>query len=58
VDEELTYMCWFAPCQEPVLVEAIGTYEDVFGLEQTVPMALCDRHARIIQDNVVILRTA
>ena len=51
-------MCWFAPCQEPVLVEAIGTYEDVFGLEQTVPMALCDRHARIIQDNVVILRTA
>jgi hypothetical protein len=37
--------CYFPECNDPPTVEAIVTYDCVFGVEQTVALALCRRHA-------------
>lgn len=43
-------------CGGPATVSAIGTYA-VFGLEEsTVALALCERHAGLLQDEVLTLR--
>jgi hypothetical protein len=57
VNEELVLQCWFLGCRQPAVVEAVGRYDDVFGVESTVAMALCDRHASAARDDVVILTT-
>jgi hypothetical protein len=38
--------------------EAIGTYDEVFGLEETRVLELCERHAEALRDVVVVLETA
>jgi hypothetical protein len=45
--------CYFASCRNPATVEAIGTYDSVFGLQETVALAVCERHHEI-----VLLQTA
>jgi hypothetical protein len=50
--------CYFATCDEPAAVEAIGTYDGVFGLDETVPLVLCDRHASLLRDHVIVLSTS
>jgi hypothetical protein len=42
-------------CTEPASVEAIGTWDVVFGVERTVPVALCRRHPDDLRDEVVLL---
>ena len=44
-------------CAEPAATEAIGTYDGVFGIEETVPLALCRRHADALRDELVIPRS-
>jgi hypothetical protein len=36
----------------------IGTWDVVFGVERTVPLALCRRHADALGDELVILEVA
>jgi hypothetical protein len=50
-------LCYFATCGNVATVEAIGTYNALFGLEETVAMMLCERHAAIIEDVVVLVTT-
>jgi len=50
--------CYFAECDEPPTVEAIGTYDRVFGIEQTVALARCRRHADALADELLLLETA
>jgi hypothetical protein len=47
--------CWFTPCPDPVAFDAIGTYDDVFGIEETIAMALCSQHAEVVGDDLVVL---
>jgi hypothetical protein len=37
------------------MVEGIGTYDGVFGIEETVALTLCRRHADALRDELVIL---
>jgi hypothetical protein len=50
--------CDFAECNDPPTVEAIGTYDGVFGIEETVALALCRRHADALRDDVLLLEVA
>jgi len=50
--------CYVADCTDPPAVEAIGTYDCVFGIEQTVALALCRRHADAVGDELVVLEVA
>jgi hypothetical protein len=47
--------CWFVPCPDEPVYEAIGTYDNVFGIEETVAMAPCPWHAEKLKDDVVVL---
>jgi hypothetical protein len=47
--------CWFTPCPDPVAFDAIGTYDNVFGIEETIAMALCWQHAEVVGDDLVLL---
>jgi hypothetical protein len=49
--------CYFAMCDNVATVEAIGTYNAIFGLDEMVAMMLCERHAAIIEDVVVLVTT-
>jgi hypothetical protein len=49
--------CYFATCDDVASVEAIGTYNAIFGTDETVAMMLCARHAETIQDVVVLVTT-
>jgi hypothetical protein len=57
VNEELVLQCWFVGCRESAVFEAIGTYDDAFGVASTMAIGLCDRHASVLRDDVVILTT-
>jgi hypothetical protein len=50
--------CYFLRCAEPATTEAIGTWDVVFGVERTVPLALCRSHADALRDEVVLLEVA
>jgi hypothetical protein len=50
--------CYFATCRNPAMVEASGTYDSAFGLQETVALAVCERHAEALGDEVVLLQTA
>jgi hypothetical protein len=50
--------CYFATCGEPAAVEAIGTYDFACGVEQTIALVLCERHAESLRDEVILLTTA
>ncbi|HYF10947.1 MAG TPA: hypothetical protein VEC09_01455 [Actinomycetota bacterium] len=52
-----TVPCYFSTCESAATVEAIGTYNAMFGLDETVAMMLCVRHASTIQDVVVLITT-
>jgi hypothetical protein len=52
-----TAPCYFSTCDSVATVEAIGTYHAIFGLDETVAMMLCARHATTIQDVVVLITT-
>jgi hypothetical protein len=53
MDLRLVSECWFVTCGEPAAVEALGTYgDDPPG--ETVPLALCARHAMLLRDDVVL----
>jgi hypothetical protein len=49
--------CYFTTCGEPAVVEAIGSYDFACGVEQTVALALCVRHAEALRDEVILLTT-
>jgi hypothetical protein len=49
--------CYFSTCDSAATVEAIGTYNAMFGPDETVAMMLCVRHASTIQDVVVLITT-
>jgi hypothetical protein len=49
--------CFFASCAEEASLEAIGTYQGALGLDETVALVLCERHAHALQDGLVILET-
>ena len=49
--------CYFSSCPNLGTIPAIGTYNAIFGLEETLAMALCDRHAVILNDVVVLVTT-
>src|SRR5215212_2976872 len=44
-------------CTDAATVEAIGTYDEVFGIQETVAMMLCERHAAALRDVVVVVDT-
>jgi hypothetical protein len=44
-------------CDNVATVEAIRTYNAIFGLDEMVAMMLCERHAAIIEDVVVLVTT-
>ncbi len=50
--------CYVAACGDTAIVEAIGTYDGVFGIVETVAFALCERHAEALRNEVVVLATA
>jgi hypothetical protein len=50
--------CYFPECNDPPTVEAIVTYDCVFGVEQTVALALCRRHADALGEELVVLDVA
>jgi hypothetical protein len=50
-----TAPCYFSTCGDVGTVEAIGTYDALFGTSETVAMMLCERHAAILQDIVVLV---
>jgi hypothetical protein len=50
--------CWFVPCADPASVEAVGTWDRVCGIEQTIALALCRRHADALRDELLLLETA
>jgi hypothetical protein len=50
--------CYFVTCAEAASVEAIGTWDVVFGVERTVPLALCRRHADALRDELLLLDVA
>jgi hypothetical protein len=52
---DLVSECWFVTCGEPAAIEAIGRCGDVSDRDQTVPVALCARHASLLRDDVVVL---
>jgi hypothetical protein len=56
-NENVIFHCWFFDCPQPAILEAIGRYEDLFGVEETVPMFLCEQHAATLRDHVVLLAT-
>jgi hypothetical protein len=39
--DPLVRECWFVTCGEPAAYEAIGAYNDVFGIDETVALVLC-----------------
>ena len=47
--------CFFAACNDAATVEAIGTYSALFGLDEVVAMWLCERHAVVVDDVVVLV---
>jgi hypothetical protein len=49
--------CYFSACRDPETIPAIGTYNAIFGLDETVAMVLCDHHAAVLQDVVVLVTT-
>ena len=49
--------CYFTTCSTPATVEAIGCFDKVFGIEQTVALALCERLAASLRDEVLVLDT-
>jgi hypothetical protein len=50
--------CDFADCNDPPTVEAIASYDRVFGIEQTMALALCRHHADALRDELVLLEVA
>ena len=42
-------------CDETATVEAIGSYEGPFGHAETIVMHLCDAHAMMVKDDVLVL---
>jgi hypothetical protein len=49
--------CYFTTCTDVGTVEAIGTYNAVFGTRETIALMLCERHAARLQDVVVLVTT-
>ena len=49
--------CYFATCLDPATVEAIGTYDGVSGVMETVALCLCERHAAAMRDEELVLAT-
>jgi hypothetical protein len=49
--------CYFSTCENAGSIPAIGTYNAIFGLDETVAMLLCERHAAVLQDVVVLVTT-
>jgi hypothetical protein len=52
-----TAPCYFSTCDGVASVEAIATYNAVFGTDQTIAMMLCPHHAMTLQDVVVLVTT-
>jgi hypothetical protein len=52
--------CRFTTCSSAATVEEIGTYDGVVRIEETVTiaLALCERHAGALRNEVVLLETA
>jgi hypothetical protein len=50
--------CYFVQCREPPAIEAIGSYDGVFGIKETVAVVFCERHAKDLADEVLVLMTA
>ena len=50
--------CYVPWCTDPATVEAIATYDLVFGIEQTVALALCRLHADALRDELLLLEVA
>jgi hypothetical protein len=55
VEEATVSVCWFRPCVDPVVFEAIGSYDEVVRSGDTVVMTLCRRHAEVVGDLAVVL---
>jgi hypothetical protein len=49
--------CFFGTCGEPAIVEAIRSYDDVYGIEETVALELSERHAEALADELVVVTT-
>jgi hypothetical protein len=47
--------CDFAECNDPLTVEAIGTYDGVFGVKETAALTLCRRHADALAEELVVV---
>ena len=47
--------CFLAPYNAAATIDAIGTYDALFGLDETVAMMLCERHAEAVEDVVVLV---
>jgi len=47
--------CFFPTCDAAATIEAIGTYNALFSLDETVAMMLCERHAKAVNDVVVLV---
>jgi hypothetical protein len=58
VEDATVPVCWFTPCADPVVFEAIGSYDEVIRTGDTVVMALCRRHAEVVGDLAVVLEAS
>jgi len=47
--------CAFAPCFEPGIVDALRTWDHVFVVERTIALALWERHAEALRDELSVL---